>query len=287
MSDKIQLDYLNKEKHSQDSKRIIADYINEGFIRAGWLAKKINDLKLPGVKGITYRVKSDFSIGVKVRLDRLEWRKLPDFIGLSIIAPKSTFEYLPKALENISDLDHVSSSCPAYTLNCRFQDYPVEIALLDYKDFALKQFDECVNRILGEHKPVKLDFPASLLLETLNKLDKLYGSDDEKDKKDEYVEAFEKFINLGCIRKGFGRFSIAFPSKGSEKPVSVSFEDGFECDSAFTLAFLTSNDYPRLLRFGILSKDKDLHDLAFMAYKGVKNGTHMSDIMSMFNNFQY
>ena len=308
MIDEIQKEYLDNTEHSQESKEKIADYVNEAFIRGSWLAKKIKDLKLPGAKGITYRVKSDYSIGAKVRLGKENWKELSDFIGLTIVAPTSTFEYLPKALESIRDLDIVSYSCFSYALNCRFMDYPVEIALLDYKTFALKQFDECMRWEIGKHKPIKLDLPARLLLETLNKL---LDSDDKENKKDdvdfdslfdrlferenyyhlgkidEYEKAFEKFLNRGHIVKGFGRFSICYPSVGTDKPVTVNFEDGFACDSAFSLAFLTSPNYSRLLRFGVLSEDDTLHDLAFMAYKGVADGIQISYVTDWFRKIQH
>ena len=306
----IQKEYLDKKEHSQKSKEKIADYINEAFIRGSWLAKKINDLKLPGVKGITYRVKSDYSIGAKVRRDRdCEWKGLPDFIGLTIVAPTTTYEYLPSALKKIRDLDFVTDPCNnSHFIYCYFMDFPVEIALIDYQSFALKQFDECVRWELGKCKPIKLDLPASLLLETINKL--LDSQDDKKDEaiheefdplfdslfekenyylggNNEYGKVFEKFVSIGRIIKGFGRFSICYPSDGTTKPVTVNFENGFACDSAFSLAFLTNPNYSRLLRFGILTDDDNLRDLAFMAYKGVSDGIPMSRVIDSFRKIQH
>ena len=286
----IQKEYLDNTEHSQKSKEKIADYVNEAFIRGSWLAKKINDLKLPGVKGITYRVKPDYSIGAKVRMDRnCEWKDLSDFIGLSIVAPKPTFEYIPEALKQIKDLDHVSSSCFAYILNYRFMDFPVEIALYDYKDFALKQFNDCVRWELGidgiycllkTYKPLKEAFDS--LLDTTD-INDVYSLEN----RDKYVRAFEKFVSRGRIINGFGRFSICYPSDGANKPVTVNFEDGFACDSAFSLAFLTNPNYSRLLRFGILTKDDTLHDLAFMAYKGVADGIQISYVTDWFRKIQH
>lgn len=285
----IQKEYLDNKEHSQKFKEKIADYINEAFIRGSWLAKKINDLKLPGVKGITYRVKSDYSIGAKVRMDREDWKELPDFIGLSIVAPKPTFEYIPEALKQIKDLDHVSSSCFSYILNYRFMDFPVEIALYDYRSFALKQFNECVRYELGidnvysllkTYKPLKEAFDS--LLDTTD-LNEIYALEN----RDKYVKAFEKFVSIGHIVKGFGRFSICYPSVGTDKPVTVNFEDGFACDSAFSLAFLTSPNYSRLLRFGVLTNDDTLRDLAFMAYKGVADGIQINHVTDWFRKIQH
>lgn len=260
MIEEIQKEYLDNTEHSQKNKEKIADYINEAFVRGGWLAKKINDLKLPGVKGITYRVKSDYSTGAKVRLERgCEWKELSDFIGLTIVAPISTFESLREALKKIRDLD--ICACFEYTLNCRFMDFPVEIALLDYKTFALKQFDESI----------KLDCPRLLL---------------DSDEKNKYVKALEELAAIGRIVKGFGRFSICYPSDGTDKPVTVNFEDGFACDSAFSLAFLTGPNYSHLLRFGILTKDDDLRSLAFMAYKGVGDGMSISYMIKYLGTFK-
>lgn len=289
MLSEIQKEYLDNIEHSQKSKEKIADYVNEAFIRGSWLAKKINDLKLPGVKGITYRVKSDYSIGAKVRIDKEDWKELSDFIGLSIVAPKSTFEYIPEALTHIKDLDHVSSSCFSYILNYRFMDFPVEIALYEYKDFALKQFNECVIDQLGTDgiysnlsigKKLKEAFDD--LLDTADVGD-IYALEN----RDKYVKAFEKFLSIGHIIKGFGRFSICCPSDGTNKPLTVNFEDGFACDSAFSLAFLTSPNYSRLLRFGILTNDDTLRDLAFMAYKGVADGIQISYVTDWFRKIQH
>lgn len=287
----IQKEYLDNIEHSQKSKEKIADYIDEAFIRGSWLAKKINDLKLPGVKGITYRVKSDYSIGAKVRMDREDcnWKGVPDLIGLTIIAPKTTYEYLPSALKKIRGLDFATNPCnDSYITYCYFQDFPVEIALYDYKDFALKQFGECVRYQLGiekdiflpSEKPLKEAFDS--LLDTTD-INEIYSLEN----RDKYVKAFEKFINRGRIINGFGRFSICCPSDGANKPVTVNFEDGFACDSAFSLAFLTNPNYSRLLRFGILTKDDTLHDLAFMAYKGVADGIRISYVTDWFRKIQH
>lgn len=289
MMDVIQQDYLDIVEHSQSSKEKIADYINEGFEKGAWLAKKINDLKLPGVKGITYRVKPSFSIGAKVRLDREEWKNLPDFVGLTIVAPHSTFEYVPEALKGIHDLDFVSASSFTYDLNYRYLDYPVEIQLHDYESFAFKQFAECERWILGS------DNIFSLLKnwkEEEEAFSNLMNSVEIKDldrllEENRYVKAFVKFLDLGRIVRGVGRFSIAYPSNGTNKPISANFEDGFECDSAFSLAFLTSNNYSWLLRFGILSEDETLRDLAFMAYKGAPNDVNICHIVELFKKLQH
>lgn len=282
MADIIQQDYLTNERHSQHSKDKIADYINEGFMTVAWLAKNIRDLNLDGIEGIAYCVKSDFSIGREVRALNWEWKSLPDLLEINLVSPK--LEHLPEALKNIRHLNSIAPSpCLPNTLHCQFMDFPVEISVLDRKRFALKQFTECVARMLGDlgkKEPIEKAFNS---LWDGSDIDNYYNGEKENDK---YARAFVRFLDLGCIRRGVGRFSISFPSEGIDRPVSVNFEDGNECDSAFKLAFLTCDQYPLLLRFGVLSEDADIRDLAFMAHTGVYD-TQMRHVRDMFSNLQH